>query len=231
MLFEIGKEFHTSPDNSLSDEVEILAGAMSGNRLDQAWYSKEMPCDFYDLKGYVESFLSALCVKDVCFRPLSEDQCLYMKKGYSASIHSGEKTLGTIGKIHPEVLDRFDIRQDVFIFEIRLKDLVLLVTDERSASPIPRYPSVSRDTTMICGNSVKAGDILDAIRNSGESLVEQAELIDLYTGNPIPEGKKSLSFRMTYRDPEKTLKDKDVNRIHTKITQMILDRFGAALQG
>ena len=117
------------------------------------------------------------------------------------------------------------------MFEINLKDLAPLVTDVRNAAPIARFPSVSRDTTIICATHIMAGDILAMIKNMKEDVIEHAELLDLYTGDPIPAGKKSLSFRMTYRDRDKTLKDKDVNRVHTKITQMLLDHFNAALPG
>jgi phenylalanyl-tRNA synthetase beta chain len=231
MLFEIGKVFYKSPGNILSDEVEMLVGVMSGNRLDSTWYSKETPCDFFDLKGVLESFLNALFIKDIRFSVLPETDCLYTRKGYSATLFSNDTPIGIMGKVHQEVLDCFDIRQDVFVFEINLKDLAPLVTDERNAAPIARFPSVSRDTTIICENRVMAGDILAMIKNMKEDVVEHVELLDLYTGDPIPDGKKSLSFRMTYRDRDKTLKDKDVNRVHTKITQMLLYHFNAALPG
>lgn len=230
-LFEIGNVFFKQADSELADEVEMVAGFMTGSALEQAWHGKERPCDFFDLKGVLEGFFKALFMDDVVFEPLAPESCHYYRKGYAASILAGGQSIGTLGRIHPEVLDAFDIRQDVFVFELGLKDLAVRIHDTRNASPIPRYPFVTRDVTIVCGDQVKAGDVLASIRNSGEKLLEQVRLIDLYTGEPIPEGKKSLSFRMTYRDMEKTLKDKDVNKVHTKITDMLLARFDAGLSG
>jgi phenylalanyl-tRNA synthetase beta chain len=230
-LFEIGKVFFKQGGSELADEVETVAGVITGSASDQAWYGKDRPCDFYDLKGVLEGLFKGLFIGNPVFEPLQADRCQYMKKGYAASISVDGTVIGTLGKVHPEVLDAYDIRQDVFLFEIDLKKLAARVTYDRNAAPIPRYPFVSRDVTIVCGGQVKAGDVLERIRNAGEKLVEQAKLIDLYTGEPIPAGKKSLSFRITYRDSEKTLKDKDVNKVHTRITDMILSQFNAGLSG
>lgn len=230
-LFEIGNVFYKQKDSELARQVEMLAGALTGHVRQSSWYSKEEPCDFYDLKGVLENFFGTLHMKDVAWTALPADQCTCTRKGYSAAITIGGKAMGMIGKVHQDVLDRYDIRQDVFLFELNLAELAPLISRDREAGPIPRYPFVTRDTTIICANEVQAGEILDSLRSTGEELVEQAELIDLYTGDPIPAGKKSLSFRIIYRSPSKTLKDKEVNKVHTTITQMLLDRFNANLPG
>jgi len=230
-FFEIGKVFYKKDQGELADEMEMFAGVITGNQGEQSWYAKERPCDFYDLKGVLEGFFKALFFDAAVFEPLPSEECHYLRKGYAAKLSVNGVAIGTMGKIHQEVIDAFDIRQDVFIFEINLKELVLLVNNERTALPIPRYPFVSRDVTLVCSDHVKAGDLLSCIRQSNEKLVESARLIDLYTGEPIPEGKKSLSFRITYRDQEKTLKDKDVNKVHTRITEMLLAQFDAGLSG
>lgn len=231
MIFEVGKAFLKKENSLLPDEVEMVVGAITGNIQEPSWYSKETACDFYDLKGMMEGLFNGLRIPPVDFSILPENECSYSRKGYSAKMSSGDVTLGILGKMHQEVLEHYDIRQDVFFFEINLASLVTLASEDRQAGQIPRYPSVSRDTTIICGNEVCSGDLLSCLRHSGEDLVENAELLDLYTGEPIPKGKKSLSFRMTYRAQSKTLKDKDVNKIHTKITQMLLDHFNADLPG
>ena len=231
-LFEIGNVFYKKQDAQLPEEKEMLAGLISGNTRDASWYSKETPCDFFDLKGALEGFFKALFIDDsLQFSPLPGEACFYTRKGYSAEMSVKGKTVGTIGKVHPAVLENFHIRQDVFIFEISLHDLAPLIRDERSAESVPRFPYVSRDTTIICDESVHAGDLLGCINGAGERLVERADLLDLYTGDPIPPGRKSLSFRITYRDKDKTLKDKDVNKVHTKITDMLLGQFNANLPG
>ncbi len=230
-LFEIGKVFYKKTGEELAEEVEMFSAVLTGNAGKQSWYAKERDTDFYDMKGVLEGFLKALFIETAVFEPLPGDECHYFRKGYAAALKVEGTRIGVMGKIRQDVLDAFDIRQDVYLFEIGLKDLAAQVSSVRKASPIPRYPFVSRDVTMVCGEGVKAGDVLESIRQAGEKLVEQVRLIDLYTGAPIPEGRKSLSFRITYRDLEKTLKDKDVNKVHTRITDRLLAQFDAGLSG
>lgn len=228
-LFEIGKVFYKTGDTSLPEEVEMLAGVLTGNVVENAWYSNSVGCDFFDLKGVLEGFFQELHIKDVSFAPAADGECDYMRKGYAAKIKAGETELGLIGRVHSDVLGNYEIKQDVFIFEISLPELMTLISAERNAGLIPVFPSVTRDTTIICDNAVLVGDILSSINDSDEEIIEAAELLDVYTGDQIDEGKRSLSFRITYRSHKKTLKDKAVNKLHTQITQQLLQKFDAGL--
>ena len=228
-IFEIGKVFFKTADAVLPEEVEILAGALTGNRVEQGWYSKSLACDFYDLKGALEGFFAELHIENVLFKPTDQAAVPYLRKGYAAKIVADNKEIGYAGRVHQNVLENYEIKQDVFVFEIDLSALIDLISSERNAVAIPVYPAVTRDTTIICDNGVLVGDLLGSINDSGEALVESAELLDVYTGDQIAEGKRSLSFRITYRSHTKTLKDKAVNKIHTQITKLLLEKFDAGL--
>ncbi len=228
-IFEIGKVFFKVEEAVQPEEVETLAGALTGNKVEQGWSSKPVACDFFDLKGLLEGFFAELHIKDVVFTTADQSEVPYLRKGYAAKIFSGDKELGFIGRVHQNVLENYEIKQDVFVFEIDLASLMGLISPERNAVVIPVYPAVTRDTTIICDNDVLVGDILACVNNSGEKLVESAELLDVYIGDQIAEGKRSLSFRVTYRSHGKTLKDKAVNKIHTQITKLLLERFDAGL--
>jgi len=228
-LFEIGKVFFKTGDTSLPEEFEMLSGVLTGNIVESGWYSKTIESDFYDLKGFLEGFFDELHIHNISFAPVSDVECPYMRKGYAAQIIADDKRIGLIGRAHSDVLDNYEIKQDVFIFEINLFELVPMISSERDATLIPVYPSVTRDTTIICDNSVMVGDLLDSINSIEEEIIEKSELLDVYIGDQIEEGKRSLSFRITYRSHKKTLKDKAVNKIHTQITNKLLEKFDAGL--
>ncbi|MDY6830321.1 MAG: phenylalanine--tRNA ligase subunit beta [Thermodesulfobacteriota bacterium] len=229
-LFETGKVFLPRPGQELPDEPEMLAGLWSGARQPRTWLTMEERCDFYDIKGVLEALISALDL-EASFSALVVDQCRYTLAGRTARVMVGETTVGLAGEVRPDVLESFGVRQPVFVFEINLSVLFPMITDDRCARPISRFPSVSRDITLIVANTVEAADLLKSLAMQGQSLIEQVYLMDVYEGDPIPSGKKSLSIRVVYRSFEKTLKDAFVNRIHTETTEALVKAFNADLPG
>ncbi len=227
-FFEVGKTFiDTGKEQPL--ETEMLTGLWTGTRGDAHWGAKETEVDFFDLKGVVEALFSALLIKDTAFTLMEAGLCPYVKNGHAAVISVSGKEVGLVGEIAPKVLKNFDLKQKGFIFEIDLDALLPLLTGVKAAQAIPKFPAITRDITIICDKSIPAHDILWAITDTKEVLVESAELFDVYDGKPIPEGKRSVSARITYRSATKTLKDKKVNGIHNKITEMLLKTFEAVL--
>jgi phenylalanyl-tRNA synthetase beta chain len=228
-LFEIGKIFLATGTDRLPEEVEILAGLWTGNRLETTWHSKETPCDFYDLKGVVEGLLQTLGVGEFHFGALPKSRCTYTRPGYSAEIFSDAAALGRIGQVHPQVAQRFDLKQPVYIFELDLEALLPLIPEARTFKPIPKFPSVFRDVTLIVDQNIETGRILRFIEALNEALIEDLHLFDVFTGKPIPAGKKSISFRITYRSASRTLEDDEVNRLHKAIISKLLENFKASL--
>jgi phenylalanyl-tRNA synthetase beta chain len=124
-----------------------------------------------------------------------------------------------------------DIDQPCFLFEIDVERLRSQVPTSVSASPIPRYPAVTRDVTLIVDRALESSQILGCVQDMKEPLLERVHLFDVFDGKPIPTGKKSISFRITYRSHEQTLEDEAVNRLHEKITEDLLRAFDADLPG
>jgi phenylalanyl-tRNA synthetase beta chain len=228
-LFEIGKVFLGNNDSQLPNEEEILAGCWTGNRRPAGWNSKAEPCDFFDLKGVLEGLLDGLKVRKLQFDPMPADMCRYTTAGASALIISNDAVLGTMGEVHPQVLEAYNIKQAVYVFEIRMRPLSDAIPDSIEAQLLPRFPSISRDATLIVDQEVEGGRILDAVRQIEEPLVEDVQLFDLFQGQPIPEGRKSISLRLTYRSSETTLEDDAVNRLHKRITERLVAGFKADL--
>ncbi|MFP4667700.1 MAG: phenylalanine--tRNA ligase subunit beta [Desulfobacterales bacterium] len=228
-LFEIGKAFYQAPGRELPHEVEMLAALWTGLRAPAAWHTKPQPCDFYDIKGIAESLLSGLGIKNAAYTKMPETACSYTQPGRTAQIRLGETFLGLIGEIRASVLKQFGIRQPVFLFEIHVEALISCLLGAPEFRPIPRFPAVTRDVTLIVDNNIEAGQITDHVRAADTDLIENVFMFDLYSGDPVPKGKKSVSLRIVYRSYTRTLEDAEVNEIHRKITDSLLAAFNAAL--
>jgi phenylalanyl-tRNA synthetase beta chain len=137
--------------------------------------------------------------------------------------------VGLVGEIHPRVGENFDLKQAAFIFELDLEKMAGLIPEARYSKPIPRFPAVYRDITLIVDRRIETRTILETVDNFQEILIERLHLFDVFEGNPIAAGKKSVSFRITYRSPDKTLEDEDVADLHKLITERLLKAFDATL--
>jgi phenylalanyl-tRNA synthetase beta chain len=228
-LFEIGNIFfNTGQEDSQPDEVEMLAGLWTGTRVDTIWFSKEINCDFYDLKGVVEELLRNLGIVNATFSSTTES-FFYTKPGFTAQIFLENESIGLVGELHSKVARNYDLKQTVFVFELNFDQLIDHIPDTKSAQPIPKFPPTSRDITLIVNKDVEAFNILQSVKILDEKLVERLHLFDVYEGDPIPGGKKSISFRITYRSSSETLEDNKVNHIHKSVTDRLLQEYDATL--
>ncbi|WP_300457742.1 phenylalanine--tRNA ligase subunit beta [Desulfobacula sp.] len=230
-VFEIGKIFYATQKGFLPEEHEMMAGLMTGNRSVQSWHSKKSDVDFFDLKGVAEGLLGAFKVKNPVFEPVVDDTCPYFKTGYTALVKSGDHLIGTLGRIDDKVLKNFGLKQAAFVFDFSLKSILEVLPDVVEAEPLPRFPSVSRDITIIVDRSVMVGAILKQLDliSQRETLIERVFLFDAFEGHPLAEDKKSLSFRVIYRSANKTLTEKNIKKLHTKISTAVLDQFDGDL--
>ena len=229
-LFEIGKVFiDTGEEDAQPNEIEMISGLWTGTAFDMAWFSKAIDCDFFDLKGVVEQLLEKLGVVDTIFTRMPPASCFYTKPGATAQILVNNESMGLLGELHPKVLANYDLKQTAFIFELDLDRLIQLLSDEKLARPIPKYPATSRDITLIIDKNVETHKIIQTVKGLDEELVETIHLFDVFEGSPIPEKRKSVSLRITYRSLDETLEDIRINHIHTSMTQLLVEKFDATL--
>ena len=228
-LFEIGKIFIKSDRQDLPLEPEILTALWTGARNEPSWHSREIPCDFYDMKGSAEGLIHALKIDKIRFTKMPAESCDYTRPGYTARILAEGLQVGLVGEIHPRVRSNFDLKQTAYIFELELDKIIPLIPSATGSRPIPRFPAIYRDITIIVDRGIETQTVLVAVDNIGEDLVEQLHLFDVFEGDPIAAGKKSVSFRVTYRSATKTLEDDDVNDLHRAITDKLLKAFDATL--
>lgn len=229
-IFELGKIFISNGQDRQPEEIEMLAALWTGSRIAPSWSVKPSPCDFYDLKGVVEAlFGSFKCENILRFSAMPAAACAYTRPGHTAQIHVDEKCIGRIGALTDAVIENFGVKQNAFVFELNINALMPLLSGTVAFKPIPRFPAVERDITLIVDKTTPTGDMLETIHAGREALVENVLLFDVYSGDPIPAGKKSISLRITYRSPAETLSDQRVNTVHSRISGKMIQKFDALL--
>jgi len=228
-LFEIGKTFISQGKDGQPDESDILAALWTGARHENVWNRKVVACDFYDIKGALEGLLDGLRLEDVRFSRSLESQSPYLRSGAAADIVVASQRIGCVGEIHEAVLADFNLKQPAFLFEIDLDRLVPLIPVRMQAALLPRYPSTSRDITLIVDDDLEAQSVLLGIQQMEQELVEDVWIFDVFKGGPIPTGKKSLSLRVVYRSASGTLEDEKVNVLHRDLTHQLLGTYKADL--
>ena len=216
-LFEIGKTYiPNSDENELPTERNILTIGIYGQ------------CDYFDLKGIVENLLDSLGLKSASFKRMSENPSYH--PGKTAELILGRTSLGVLGEIHPDVNENYGVDVPCYVAELDLDAMYNFSKTEKAYKPLPKYPAITRDIALLVDDAVLVQEIEDAIRKAGGQVVEKVELFDVYKGAQIPEGKKSIAYAIAYRDPSKTLKDKDINKVHDKILRALEYKLGAQLR-
>ena len=207
----------------------MLAGLWTGARHERTWHGDEPRVDFYDVKGVVEAVCSGLKVAGVRFFPLTASSYPYLKPERTAEIREGDACLGAVGELSKGVLENFGLKQAAFAFELNFDELMPRVREELRVKTLPRFPATARDLAMIVSDGVEAQSVLDFLEGLGQPLIERVEIFDVYKGKPIPQGKKSLALRFTYRSSERNLTDNEVNAIHETVIQQTLAQFKGQL--
>lgn len=227
-FFELGRIFFPTGEESLPEELETLSGLITGLREEEIWAKPKGECDFFDLKGVLEGLLDGLGISSITFPP--DPQIPFLHSGKSCRIEVRGEEMGIMGEVHPNVRYLFDLKQRVFLFELKFQELAERMTERRSFMPLPRYPAVTRDLALIVDDGIAAGKLLQTLWRANDGLIRDIRLFDLYRGNPIPPGKKSLAFRLIYLKEDRTLTDREVNEFHQKLVQLLVKEFHAILR-
>jgi phenylalanyl-tRNA synthetase beta chain len=248
-LFELGRRYLPTPEltsgTGLAQERRTLGVVMMGPAA-TGWATTERDADFYDLKGVTETMLDALQVGGYRFTPARHPtyhpgrcaalEVLALPQGVPADsdravgVSGTWVAVGVLGEIHPEVAEQFDLTKRAYLMELDLERLYSAVPERALSQPIPRYPAAQRDLAIIVEANVSAADVADAIRASGGDLLRDVQLFDLYTGEGVPAGKKSLAWSLTYQSPERTLTDAEIEAAQQATVAALAKRFSAELR-
>lgn len=216
-LFELGKIYIANEDeNELPIEKNMLTIGMY----------KE--ADYLDIKGVVENVLDILGIDKFSFKRESENPSFH--PGKTASLYVKKELVGILGEVHPDVCENYEIDERCYIAEINLDVLFKYATLERKYKALPKFPAVTRDLAILIDEKVLVQDIEEVIKKQGGNLLESYRLFDVYQGKQIPQGKKSVAYALVYRLEERTLTDKEVNKVHDKILRALEYKLGAELR-
>ena len=233
-LFEVGSVYLPREGEKLPDEPRRLALVLCGRRRPEFWEDAARDSgtvDFFDLKGVVEALAAALNLPDVSYRPpQSPVPSLHPKR--SAELLSGNKLLGTFGELHPRVAEALKLEgKTVLGGELDVEVLRAAAPARFRAAPVPQFPAALRDVAVVIAEDVPAGRVESEIRAAGGGLLSAVRLFDVYRGDSIPPGTKSLAYALTYQAPDRTLTDKEVDKAHKKIEDRLTHVLKAQVRG
>jgi phenylalanyl-tRNA synthetase beta chain len=226
-MYEIGSTFEPGK-NELPDEPHKFAIVMTGQRIATAWDVKDSPIyDFFDMKGRIELLLSGLRYSNVTYDPI--DSVNYLHPGKGAEVKINGQKVGVFGELHPLVKEKYELGDSpVIVAEFDL-DLLRTMTPTYGIVPVPEVPPVLEDIAVIVDESVPAARVESLIRQTGGKTVTNVRLFDVYRGEQIDAGKKSLAYSLTYQS-DKTMTDAEAAAIRTKIVKRLEYEVGAKLR-
>jgi phenylalanyl-tRNA synthetase beta chain len=231
-LFEIGSVYLPRRGEKLPYEPRRLAVVLSGRRQPEFWEDAGQAggsMDFFDLKGIVEGLLADLHIPGVRFVPVKEPM---LHPGKAAQVLAGERVLGTLGELHPKVAEAYELAgRPVQVAELHLDALKAALPVRYAYRPISTYPAALRDVAVVVPQDVPAERVEAEIRAGGGQLLRGVRLFDLYTGESIPAGHKSLAYALSYQAEDRTLTDKEVERAHKAIEGRLRNVLGAQIRG
>ncbi|ANB62129.1 phenylalanine--tRNA ligase subunit beta [Anoxybacteroides amylolyticum] len=227
-LYEIGSVYLATNEHELPNEKERLAGVLTGVWHAHLWQGEKKAIDFYVVKGILDGLFHMLGLENRMEYKQAKREHLHL--GRTAEILLDDKTIGFIGQLHPVVQKEYDLKE-TYVFELALTDLLHAEVEDIRYSPIPRFPSITRDIALVVDEHIIAGDLQKAIIAAGGELLKDVSIFDVYKGDRLPEGKKSIAFSLRYYDPERTLTDEEVTNVHEQVIKAVEQQFGATLRG
>lgn len=234
MLFEVGNVFKKKSDSTINtfndiSEKQNLILILSGNEEEKSWYSNEKHFDFYSLKGYVNSFIQKISLDnqltDSYYSSENEIYSYHFTKNFKNQI------IGSGGKVKKDVLNKFDINQDVFVFEFDLSTLKQITPDIKKYIEPLKFPKIIRDFAFVFDKSVQYLDVKNFILEKASSLLKKVELFDIFESESLGKDKKSMAFTLEYYDESRTLTEDEVEKDFNYLITEISKKFNAKLRG
>ena len=223
-LFEIGGVFIHDGEET---EPERVTGILAGQIGEGVYSDPYRSPDFFDIKGLVEGMLEVCGIVDWT---LQKTDALTLHPGRNAEVLLGDRRIGVFGEVHPEVLENYDLPYKAYLFEFDLEGLADAAIFTKRSEPISIYPKVARDLAIVVDKAILSDMPTELIYTTGGDAVDSVRLFDVYEGEQVPEGKKSLAYTITYHSATETLTDKAVNALHDEVVKCLNRELGAELR-
>jgi phenylalanyl-tRNA synthetase beta chain len=226
-LFEVGRVFNLA--GGQTREGRRVALALTGQRQPAFWTGddRQTKWDIHDLKGLLEEFLEQLGVRGANYLRRPEPTALFLE---SATIQLGRLYLGQAGQLLPALARQYNLRDAVLLAELDLDQLLARRNTDKGFRALPAFPSVRRDVAMFLSESTTHDAVLNVVKQAKPENLEAVELFDVFRGKNVPAGQKSVAYAFTYRHPERTLTDAEVNAAHQKLVERFKQALGATLR-
>lgn len=227
-IFEIGHVFLSEEEKltQLPNEEEKVTGLLTGLWQFHPWQQIKEPVDFFVAKGILEGLLTKLEIQQVRFEAA---QVAGLHPGRTAKLIHQRECIGVVGQLHPQKQKEADV-EETYVFELSLDLLLKRQPEEIVYQALPKYPSIQRDLAIVVDQQVEAGKVMQTIADTGAPLLKSVSLFDVYMGDRMAEGTKSIAFSLTYYDPEKTLTDEEVKLVHDQVVAQLREVWGAELR-
>ena len=219
-IFETGSIYYI--DDNYNEEATV-SGLLSGVLNENTWEGSLIKVDFYTLKGVVTNLLEYLGYKNRY--SFEEDSLSYLHPGISTSIKIDNQIIGYMGKIHPSIN-----KNDIYVFEISLEKLMTKKVRNIKYKEISKYPSVNKDLAFIVDESVKSIEIEKILKKIGGRLLESIDVFDVYKGENVEDGKKSIAYSLVFKNNDRTLTDEEVTDIFDRMIEEVEKKLGAELR-
>ena len=222
--YHMGKVFYVSANREIIERT-CIAGLLYGPRARRGLRrGEENPVDFLQCKGIVESILELFHLRDSATWASAQTASLH--PGKSTKLLYRETPLGYLGELHPNIAQQLEL-PSFFLFELDFEKLLEYAPARITINPLPRFPAVERDVALVVDRDFASQHVISWIKGLGEILIEHVEVFDQYLGAPIPEGKKSLAYKISYRAEDRTLTDAEINDLHQRLVEQLGETFGA----
>lgn len=218
-LFEIGNVFFANGEGELPDQVEYLSGILTGDYVVNQWQGKKETVDFYLAKGVVDRVSEKLNL-EFSYRRADIDG---LHPGRTAEILLENKIVGFIGELHPTLAADNDLKR-TYVFELNFDALMSVSVGYINYQPIPRFPGMSRDIALEVDQNIPAADLLSTIHAHGGNILKDTLVFDVYQGEHLEKGKKSIAIRLNYLDTEETLTDERVSKVQAEIEAALIEQ-------
>ncbi|HSK47373.1 MAG TPA: phenylalanine--tRNA ligase subunit beta, partial [Coriobacteriia bacterium] len=226
-LFELGTVYWTAEGRKQPKERAVVAGVLAGSWRPPQWNEPQVALDYFDGKGVLESLVSDMGLERFKVRAAERG---WLQPGRAAEVLVGGEVVGWLGEVHPSTLERFECDGPVTAFELDLAPLIRSAKDARRVVEPARFPAVELDVAIVVPEDVTAERLEQTIRSAGGKLLDEAWLFDVYRGEGVPAGKKSMAFALTYRATDRTLTADEVEGAHEKLVRKVLGATGGELR-
>jgi len=223
-LFESGLVFNQEQEGTT--QVGMIAGLISGSKYPKNWHNNNEICDFYDVKGDIEVLLGLGGKGQTFSFKAAQNGCFH--SGQCARVVCNDELVGHIGALHPAIQRKLGIKNATFLFELRLDQVNAAILPH--VKTLSRFPEVSRDLAIVIADSVSADELLALIRDRAGEFLTNLRIFDVYQGDAVTKGKKSIALGLTWQHPSRTLSDEEINTIISSCVNALQDKFNANLR-